>query len=281
MTEIIFDKSFLDGASHQLVYDICAAHKVMYSESLIFELITTDKKSQVRCFSKLPNTQYSFALLPNIGTLLRFEVENCTPCIPLFERRIQGSYIFNPELKAGTYFPQGEVANILKIWCNQVNENTKSFLQRCQVVYQFFPELIGIKYQSLALAISIARMNIATDSDLVRRIYSSILKEIPLPNALEPKSLNEQWAWFRWIQCKVLAALRIFQRYQYEVLDNPSAKIFLKAEHSMHDIDYIILGALAGTLATNDKEIIEDFKLIRSNGVIITSLNNPYKSNPY
>lgn len=270
MAELVFDKSFLDGAPQHLVSDACAEHNVLCSESLFFELMTTDSKSQVRCFSKLPHRSNSFALIPNVGTLLRFEMENHKPCIPLFDRRIEGAYVFNAKLRDGTYVPQGDVLETLNAWRAQVAADTQSFLQRCQIVHLYFPELIGIEFRDFPAAVTAARAAVATDVQMVREIYTSLLNDGLPPNAPDPTVLNEQWAWFRWLQCQLLAALRIFQRYQCRIPDPPSAGVLLKAEHSMHDVDYVVLGSLAGAIATNDKEVEEDFRLVRPDGLVVS-----------
>lgn len=156
MTELVLDKSFLDGASHQLVSEACMAHKALCIESLFFELMTTKPESQIRCFAKLPDRPHSFALIPNVGTLLRFELENRKPCVPLLDRRIEGAYVFNSKLRDGTYVPEGEVLETLNGWRAQVAEDTESFLQRCQLVYQFFPQLVGIEFRDFPAAVSAA-----------------------------------------------------------------------------------------------------------------------------
>lgn len=102
MYEIVVDKSFLDGAPTAQVLDVFTSHKALIIESLFFELMTTDAKSQVRCFSKVPDRPASFALIPNVGTLLRYELENRRPCLPLHDRRIEGMHIFNAKLRNGT-----------------------------------------------------------------------------------------------------------------------------------------------------------------------------------
>jgi hypothetical protein len=185
MTELVLDKSFLDGASHQLVSEACVAHRALCTESLFFELMTTKPESQVRCFAKLPDRPHSFVLIPNVGTLLRFEVENRKPCVPLFDRRIEGAYVFNPKLRDGTHVPEGEVLETLNTWRAQVAEDTKSFLQRCQLVYQFFPQLVGIEFRDFPGAVFAARRTVATDEGLVRNIYASFLDENAPSNALQ------------------------------------------------------------------------------------------------
>jgi hypothetical protein len=61
----------------------------------------------------------------------------------------------------------------------------------------------------------------------------------------------------------------MFERYQGRIPNPPSPKVHLRAEHSMHDVEYVLLGSLAGSLATSDNEIIEDYSVIRRGGLLI------------
>jgi hypothetical protein len=45
-----------------------------------------------------------------------------------------------------------------------------------------------------------------------------------------------------------------------------------RAEHSVHDVAYVILGSLAGAIASNDDEVIEDFRVLSPGGRLITTL---------
>lgn len=243
----------------------------MCSETLFYELMTASPESQVRCFSKLPSRPGSFVLLPNVGTLLRAEMESQSPCGSLDRHVIEGTYIFNSKLSAGTYKAEGEVLETLQSWRNQVDQDAKGFLERCQSVHEFFPELNGIEFRDFPAAIAAARTRVAMDLDVVRAIYESFLREDFPPNAPSPAEISPDWAWFRWVQCQLLAALRIFERYQCKVPTSPTAGVLERAEHSMHDIEYVILGALVGTIASNDKEIIEDFRIANPGGKLVTT----------
>ena len=103
----------------------------------------------------------------------------------------------------------------------------------------------------------------------MREIYSSFLDENAPPDAPAPELINPDWAFFRWVQCQVISALRMFGKYQGKIKLPASKGIFTRAEHTMHDIYYTILATLSGSLATGDREIIEDFCLIYPEGILI------------
>lgn len=146
----------------------------------------------------------------------------------------------------------------------------KDFVERCKVVHQFFLELSGIEWKDFPAATAEARRKIAFNQDFVREIYASFLDEDAPSEAPSPDVLTPDWAWFRWVQCQIIAALRIFERHQGRFPKNPGADFWRKAEHAMLDIYYVILGSLAGAIATLDTEIRDDFLTVCPDAVILS-----------
>ena len=268
--DIVIDKSFLDGAPTVQVHSLCKEARVLFSESLFFELMTTSNESQKRCFSKLPVMPNPVKLIPNVGTLLRYELENGASCTPLVQHAISENFQFHDKLRQGTYVPEKDVLQNLKEWESEVRTDTEEFLIRCSIVHQFFPELNGIEYKKLQAGIGDARKRISEDYDLVKSIYKSLVEEDAPPNMPKPELIGPEWAFFRWVQCQILSALRMFGRYQGKIELPVSDGIFKRAEHTMHDICYTILATLSGALATGDQEIVDDFLLTCPEGVLVT-----------
>jgi hypothetical protein len=271
-TVIILDKSYLDGASATSIAALCKEYSVIVTETLFFELMTTKPESQVRCFSKLPNQAGAFSLLPTLGVLLRAEIETGSPCGPFDKHVKEGLARFHPNLRTGSYVMDDETQTALDSWMREVSRNTLAFLERCKCVHQFFPELNGIEYRKFPAAVTAARSRVALDPYLVREVYESFSREDLPHNAPLANEISGEWAWFRRIQCHLLAALRVFERYQGKVPDNPSCDVFTRIEHSMHDLDYLVLGSIAGAIASNDKEVIDDFRLVVPTGTYVTTL---------
>lgn len=269
---LLLDKSYLDGAPSASIATLCQDHAVLCSETLFYELMTTRPESQVRCFSKLPSRAGSFSLLPNVGALLRAEMETRSPCGPLGQHVMEGTYIFHPNLRAGTYVPTDEILTTLESWKRQVAQDAKTFLDLCQSVHQFFPELVGIEFRDFSAAVAAARSRVGSSSEVVRAVYATFSREDLPPKAPLPADINPEWAWFRRIQCQLLAALRMFERYQCRVPTDPTPAVLERAEHSMHDMEYVILASLAGAIASNDAEVIDDFRLVSPGGTLVTTL---------
>lgn len=270
VAEVVIDKSFLDGVAAAVrVQQLCASRSCLFTETLFYEAMTTTAESRVRCFAKLPDKTNPVFLLPRSGVLMVFECERQRACGPLVDHRVQHSFVFNAGLRTGTYVAPPEVEQTLARWQAEVDVDTRSFLDRCQSVHEFFPELIGIEFRDFPAAVENARERVAGDIELVRRIYGSFIGDSSLANAPAPSAIGPEWFLFRWLQSQLLATLRLFARYQCRIPNPPSPAVLCKAEHSMHDADYVALGSLAGVVATLDSEVADDFRLLRPDGVVL------------
>jgi hypothetical protein len=233
--------------------------------------MTTRPESQQRCFSKLPERTNPVCLIPNVGSLLRFELEQHVACTPVVRHKVQDDFPFNSKLRDGSFVFKGEDLRNLEAWKARVAEDTKGFIDRWAIVHQFFPELNGIEWKDFPDAIKAARRKTATDADFIRNIYASFLEEDAPANAPNPDAISPEWAFFRWVQCQILCGLRLFGRYQGKVPD-AQGKVFLeKAEHSMLDSYHLIHGSLVGAMATLDEEVREDLFLLLPDCLLVSA----------
>lgn len=268
MKEIVLDKSFVDGAGRDQVREVLARHKALIIEPLFYELMTTDQPiRQSRAFNKFPREAGAFTLIPNMGTFLRHEFEQQKAIEPLASCAIEGKHIFNEALRDGSYVPTEQIRADILNWQTEVNHATDTFLQMCETVHHFFPELNGIESKDFPAAIAMARRSVATDSPRVRAIYEEIRGWDAPDTKIDSAILNERWATFRFFQCHLLAALRIFGRYTGDLPKTP--KFRLHVEHCIHDLEYVLVASLVGAIATNDREVEEDFRMLRPDGVVV------------
>jgi hypothetical protein len=103
MKEIILDKSYLDAATPEQIQVLCSEHRVLMPDVLFYELTTTEDTSMRNCFNKFPDATNPVELIPNVGTLLRYELTTRKSCIPLYDRREKIVFNFNGRLRTGTF----------------------------------------------------------------------------------------------------------------------------------------------------------------------------------
>jgi hypothetical protein len=108
------------------------------------------------------------------------------------------------------------------------------------------PELKTVDAADMLGAVASARQKITGSVTFVRSVYASLCAEQAPANAPSPDLLDPSWALFRWVQCQLLAAVRIFTRYDGSVPRDAGTGFWTRAEHSMLDVYYVVLGSLAG-----------------------------------
>jgi len=266
---IVLDKSYLDGSPASDVKALCDDYAALMPEELFYELITASIGSQKRCFSKFPDRVNPVLLVPSIGTLLCAEMEHQVPCCPIEACRLNVDFTFNRAFREGTYVPLDDALYNLEEWKSSVARDTKAFIQRWTILHHFFPELNGIEWKTFTEAIQLARQKVATDEDFVRAIYASFINENGPKDAPRPESISPEWAFFRWVQCQVIASLRLFGRYQGKVPESQGQLFIERMEHSMLDSYYLIYATLVGRIATFDEEIRQDFAILSPNGNLL------------
>lgn len=259
MVEIVFDKSYLDGAATAEVVDVCTHYTVLMPQELFFEMMTTSPESQRRCFAKLPDRETPVGLIPPVGVLVDFERRHREACVPLSRHRVDGRpYTFNRRLRDGTFVPSAEDLRHFATWHGQVDTDSRAFMDTCLRLSDVFPHLRKLCHADLLAEVERARETIATDFNFVRSIYAAGAP----PDGPSPDCIDPRWAVFRLFQCRMLSALRMFARYKGAMPDQVGPEFWRRAEHSMLDGYYLILGSLAGGLATFDDEIKKDFLLL-------------------
>lgn len=204
------------------------------------------------------------ALIPPLGVLVDFERQHQEACVPLSRHRVDGHpYAFNRRLRDGTFVPSAEDSIHLRAWQSQVDTDSRTFMDLCLRISDVFPDLKGLRHAELPAALERARETIATGFNFVRSIYGAgAPSDAPPPDRIDPR-----WAVFRWFQCRMLSALRMFAKYQGAMPQQVGSAFWTRAEHSVLDLYCLILGSLAAGLATLHNEIKKDFLLLCPNSV--------------
>jgi len=259
--ELVLDKSYLQGASADSIRQLCGEYRVIMPGALFFELLTGDPDERARCFAKFPRELNPVELVEHVGRLLRFETRNDRHCGSLYERRHRMLFSFNELLSRPSFMPTGEQQQGIASWCREVTEETESFRQRVARIHYWFPTIETASNRERPAVIAGLKEVVASDSRLIRRIYAHI-RHGSFPRSA---SVNSRWAFFRWIQVHLLAALDHVCRYGV----GSDLQVARGLENEVSDFQYRILSALAGGIATRDRKSQEVFRCLRPDGVLI------------
>ncbi len=256
--EIVIDKSYLQGASPDKIRGLCAEHTVLFIETLLYELLTTEAAVQRTCFGKLSKENDNVIVVPCTGPLFRHEMERQRPASPLIDHRVQITF---QSLVDGVFSRPLNQHPALAKWRLEVQREIDTFHQVAIGIAEWCPALLNAPGQVLSEACDDLKRQACSDVDVVRKIYRSLnLEGFPCAALLD-----SSWALFRWVQMHLLFGLDYIRRYGFADL----AAVPKRLEHDVHDLQYALFGTLCGALATKDTEVAQNFKLACPDGTVL------------
>lgn len=263
MNFIVIDKSWVQGASTSEIEAIASEHRLLMPAVLMYELFTTDDESEKTiCFRKLINVQDAIDLIEHVGSFMRFESENQMPCTPIQNQKLGIVWEFNPRLTEPNYpFTKDQKESIEYFRREWEIDDVQSFKQLAAGVTVWFPEIEGLKAGSSSESIQSIIELLTERSVKLKEIYeklSATRKDFFPPAQI----LNENWAFYRWLQVNLIYSVEYTRKYGAGNVD----MIAKSLPNDRLDRQYIITGILAKALATRDKDIRKYFKLCCPHG---------------
>lgn len=256
---IAVDKSYLLGAPKSELEAVFKTFDVVMTEALFFELLTTEMEQRQRCFVRIPQGQNPMLLVPNIGPILRWEVENGRPLHDLREIALQEAFRFNPRLPNADFDLGEQQAIALEEWKQAMSEWVENYSDHARTTHEVFPTLAGYSPGQDASEIDAIKQQVVSNPEVVATFYEG-LEGWP---AFE--QIDSTWALYKWVQIRLLAALDHFRKYG-------AAKICLPAkyiENEYIDLEYCLVGCLCGHLATRDSGMAARFMSLCPTGILI------------
>lgn len=260
--EIVLDKSYLLGSSTATIRQLCSDYRVIMPGALFYELLACRASVRTRCYAKFPAVLNPVELVENVGSLLRYEARHQKPATSLYERRTRILFEFNPKLAAGTFEFTEEQQSGVERWRKEIAMEADVHAETCAVTHKWFPKILGSSGRANPSAIAEVRQAVANDSKMVRLLYNSIRRRSFPRQSL----IDSRWACFRWMQAHLLATLRHIETHG--VAAAPRDR--LQLEHDVLDLQYQIMGIVAGRIATRDKNVLRVVSELAPAAVILS-----------
>jgi hypothetical protein len=260
---VLLDKSYLQAVSRAQLEYYCSQGSVVpfVSDVLMRELLrTVDLDSgRVQSLRKLYSVQQYLWVAPAVGEMLRFEAQNREPAslsmrpktltltpekLPSGELRFTLSRTDRLNIKRRTRDTLSELPGLLAAW-RTLGTN---------------PAIYGAKPSEIPAILSRIALAVRNDPALIRQNFANIKhKDFP-----PPELIDENWAYFRWVQVFLLSGLDYFQKYGSTVEPNRQ-----KVMNERLDLDYTITALLLGSLASCDRTMKERFRFLRPDGRLL------------
>lgn len=183
--QIVIDKSFLQGASADTVRRLCGEHTVLFIETLLYELLTTESEAvRTTCFAKLRGSDTSTVLIPRVGPLFRYEMKHLRPASPLSDHRTDATF---ESLVNGVFSRSLEDDPTLVAWKGEVRREVETFRQVATGVTAWCPALLEAPGAVLSSACQDLKLQACRETDVVRKVYLSLdLEGFPPASSLDP-----------------------------------------------------------------------------------------------
>lgn len=258
--QLVIDKSYLQGASADTIRRLCGEHTVLFIETLLYELLTTESDAvRSACFAKLRGNGNPAILIPRVGPLFRYEMKQLRPALPLSDHRIEATF---ESLMTGVLSRSLRDDPTLAEWRDEVKREVATFRRVATGVSAWCPALLDAPSAVLSSACRDLKLQACCDTDVVRKVYLSLgLEGFPPASSLGPS-----WVLFRWVQMHLLFGLDYIDRYGFADL----AALPKRLENDIHDLQYAVFGALCGALATRDAAISANFTMACPEGVLLS-----------
>ena len=140
-------------------------------------------------------------------------------------------------------------------------DDLNRYKEKCASVVGWLPELEKYVPGQPSDKIEEAIRDVVKDHKIAQQAYARINPE-DWPGS---EMINEDWVLFRKMQVELIYALNYVRKYG-PWNDKVESKEML---NDVYDIEYCISAVLAGNLACKDQGIIEVYKMLRPDGVLI------------
>lgn len=262
---VVLDKSFVQGISRTKMHALASTHRLLISEALLYELLSNPADCRC-CFLKFPSSDNPVDLVMHVGGYLRKEVDTRRPAPKPSERIKNFRFQFNSRLLNANYELPLDAAQEIARQHDVLISDVQTMKELALTMFQFFPNaFVGNDFQCKAARADAERL-ITQKSGSLLNFYGQLRapkNERRFPPA---RYLSEEWALYRSLQVLFLFSLDLYARYGNTLRAPLSQKTEEKIEHDVLDAQYLLIGVLEGSFATDELKLRRWFSLLRPDG---------------
>lgn len=262
---LILDLSYFRAAGVDTLEKLFNDYDVAITEELLFELLDMAVEERQLLRSKLRFLRSPCPFLPSVGYLLHLENQDRKPSAPLRQRALAQIIEVNERLADADFQLRPEHYAVFQAWRQYQAQGASGFQDDAACVTGWCPELKGYVANTDATLIREHQRLAAEAPDEVRKVYAAIYRQAPSSKP-PPELVDDSWAHFRRLQVRLVAALEYLRVHG----DGVVGSVNPVSINQWLDINHLVLGLLAGAIATRDRFIQDTFKLLRPDGILVS-----------
>jgi hypothetical protein len=266
LVPVVVDKSFIQAHRPEAMRYFASRHRILMTEALLFELLSNpqDRRS---CFAKLPPGDNPVDIVLHRGAFLRKEIST-RRSVPQPSKKLEKlRFKFNDKLLESGYHLPPEAKAVLAEQRREVLEDAKSTKSRALLMPSFFPDLAARKSHTRRAAREVAEEQIVQRESLMD--FYEGLRSPKGQRKLPPRRfISESWAVYRWLQIDFLLCVDLYYRFGSKLNEPMLPKVEQGIQHDILDAQYLLVGVLEGSFATQEAKLQRWFKAILPQGTL-------------
>jgi hypothetical protein len=261
---VVVDKSFIQGHKPEAMREFAAQHRILMTEALLFELLSNPQDRRA-CFAKLPSDDNPVDIVLHRGAFLRKEISTRRE-VPRPSKKVEKlRFKFNERLLEKDYCLPPKAQAVLAEQHREVVEDAKSTKSRALLMPSFFPDLAARKSHTRRAAREVAEKLIVQPESLMQ--FYAGLRAPKGQRKLPPRRIiSENWAVYRWLQIDFLFCVDLYYRFGSKLNEPLLPKVEQGIQHDILDAQYLLVGVLEGSFATQEAKLQRWFKAILPEG---------------
>ena len=275
---VIVDRSYIQGADVHSLLELQEDWNLLFPDAFFFEVASTDGTARERCLAKLREVHRAGRLFvaPNMGELLRREIHALTRAGVPSDHLVEGLDI---DTFLGSRFHdlsrvRREVLQSTEV---DLDRAIDGLVARAGTLQGRFRGTCEGTTEERKEAHRRARETVARDKDFISQFFADFVCQdthaVPgaplLATIARNGRLGPEWTIYRWVQAQLLYGLDLTERNGPSAREPVTPKQRERLQHDVLDLEYLVLGALQGALATKDKRMRGMFRLLRPDGALL------------
>ena len=267
-SKVVVDKSYLQAVSKVKMAELASAHGLLVTDAMLYELVKGTDADRAKWFSRFPDVERPFELIPTPGVLMRHELGNNAACgLPSSHvRNIDHSY--TALYRDPNYSIPPELIKVREAKRDEIDEDTDQLLSLIDSIPILFPEFESAHEKDYMALKRVAQDKICTDVDFVRRGAEFLVAQSPFFSSGIAARIDRDWITFRWLQVGLLFVLDLKVKYPGGIASVMTPKLRERIRHDVLDAQYLMLALLEGAFATKEKKMCEWWMKLNPDGVL-------------
>ena len=247
--------------------EFASQRRMLMTEALLYELLSNPVDRRA-CFLKLPIGENPVDVVMHCGDYLKKEIST-RKAAPLPSERVhRRRFKFNEALLQEDYLLPPDASALLEEQQQELSRDIASLRARAADMPSFFPGLAARNSAERQAARASAEKEVG-DPGALRDFYASLRAPKGQRKLPPVQGITDNWALYRWLQIHFLFCIDLYFRFGGTITEQLSPDAEEQLEHDVLDAQYLLVGVLEGSFATNEKKLRRWFKTILPQGTLL------------